>query len=75
MMPWIGTPVSVEEIAVLVHLVLVWPQLAWLPIRSSDRDRQIEGRRFEDALLADQWHPSTFEAELLRSAQAIGTSP
>jgi hypothetical protein len=53
MMTWIGTPVPVEEIVVLVHLILVRPLLTRLPIGGPNRDGQIERRRLEGALLAD----------------------
>jgi hypothetical protein len=60
----VSTPIPVEEIAVLTHLVLIGTYLSGSSIRGSYRDGEIEDGRLEDALLTDKRHPLTFEPEL-----------
>jgi hypothetical protein len=63
MMLWIRTPKPVEEIAVLIHLVVIGTFRSGRPIGGPYRDGEIEDGRLEDALLTDQRHPLTFEPE------------
>jgi hypothetical protein len=63
MMLWIRTPIPVKEIAVLIHFVLIGTFLSWIPIRGPYRDGEIEDGRLENALLAHQRNPLTFERE------------
>jgi hypothetical protein len=56
-------PDTGREMAVLIHLVLIGTILSRSPIRGPYRDWEIEDGRLEDALLADQRHPLTFERE------------